>query len=135
MITRRTVQIKGLYGTTCVTADVVGDWACHENVDAPGQWVITLLPLGLNLGPRWATFLSRDRAIRAAQAIARMRNDWARITQADLTPELKTRIKRVVTRYGAVRGPNSIAQLADRNVFGAVVTRRLNNYAMPEPMP
>ena len=132
MITRQTIQILGLFGHRFIAAYRLGDWAAHENVDIPGQWVLTLLPLGLNLPTRWATFSTSGRAILAMREITRVRNDWSVITQADMTKELGRRLKHICIRCGSIsNAPNSLAHRVDTNRFGKPASKRQNGYRMP----
>jgi hypothetical protein len=132
MIERRTIEIMGLLGPRHVPALVRGDWAAHENVDVPGLYVLTILPLGFCLPPFWASFPTALKAVRAMKQIALLRNDWHRITQADLTLQLKAQIQSITARCGAIRGPHAIAQIADRSPLGLPMTSRPNGYRSPE---
>lgn len=136
MIERRSIEIRGLCGTRQVPVALVrGDWAVHENIDVPGLYVLTLLPLGFCLPPYWASFPSALKATRAMNAIVRLRNDWHRITQADLTVALKAKIQKIVKRCGAIEGPHAIAQAADTSALGKPMQQRPNGYRHPELMP
>lgn len=116
------------HGVTHVEAKCFGDWATHEHLDVPGLWVLTLLPLGMNLPPDWCSFPSEGHAIAAMTDVARLRNSWAVVTQADFTPELGKRLKEIAAKHGAVEGPLGIAVEADRNRLGRKIDVRPNGY-------
>lgn len=128
----RTPTTVGRYGLREIPAMRLGDWAAHRSVDMPGQYVITLLPLGLVLPPDFATFLSIEAACRATASIARLRNDWHQIVQADLTPALRDRIKAICARCGAIDdAPVGIQAHADKSLFGRTMSARPNGYEQP----
>jgi hypothetical protein len=130
MIEARQIEIAAGFGRTvrCVEAKCVGDWAVHPHLDVPGLYVITLLPLGLSLPPDWCSFEIEDHAVQAMLAIARLRNSWSVVTQADLTPDLRDHLKAITARHGAVEGPLGVAVRADHNRFGRKVGTRPNGY-------
>lgn len=122
------ITVRGFFGSASVPCRRIQDWAVHAQVGIPGLYAITLVPAGLCLPQLWASFDDHRKAIAAARAIARMRNDWHRIEQADLTPALGARLKAICARYGAVQGPNAFTAEIDRDKYGAPLEGRLNGY-------
>jgi hypothetical protein len=127
--TRARITIRGLAGDRQIAALRLGDWAVHRNVDKPEHYLLTLLPLGLCLPPNWCSFARLEDAARAAAAIARMRNSWAQIVQADLTLELAAKLREIAVACGAVRGPTALTIEADHSPLGLPLTVRPNGYA------
>lgn len=130
MIAQRTIEIAQGFGRAVsrVEAQCFGEWAVHQHVDAPHLFVITLLPLGLNLPPDWCSFPSEQQAVAAMIDIARLRNSWAVVTQADFTAELKQQLLEIAKRHGAIEGPLGIAAKADHNRLGQRLSVRPNGY-------
>ena len=63
------------------------------------------------------------------EEIARLRNSWSVVTQADFTIALRDQLQEIVKRHGAYSdGPVGIAALANRTVLGRKVSQRLNGY-------
>lgn len=125
----RTIQIaQGFGGKTEVEARCYGDWAAHRHLDVPALWVLTLLPLGLNLPPDWCSFPSEERAVDAMIEIAMLRNSWSVVTQSDFTRDLKEQLVAIAAKHGAVEGPLGMAAHADRNRFGRRLNERPNGY-------
>ena len=60
--------------------------------------------------------------------IARLRNSWAVVTQADFTRELKEQLMAIAASHGAVSGPLGIAVQADHNRMGQRLQTRPNGY-------
>ncbi len=127
---RRLIEIRPSLGTIRhVEAIVYGDWAAHAFVDDRSRFTITIVPLGLSLPPDWCLFDTLEQACAATEEIARLRNSWSQITQADFTIALRDQLQEIVKRHGARSdGPVGIAALADRTVLGRKVTQRLNGY-------
>jgi hypothetical protein len=111
-----------------IGALVYGDWAAHRHVDDPELWVLTLLPLGLNLPPDWCSFRSSDSACAAMIEMAGLRNSWSIITQVDLTLSLKAQLQSIAANHGAIEGPLGIQALADRDRLGRLIAQRPNGY-------
>jgi hypothetical protein len=130
MIETRTIEIAQGFGhaVSQIEAKCFGDWAVHPYLDDPALWVITLLPLGLNLPPDWCSFPSEQQAVDAMIEVSSLRNSWAVVTQADFTRELKEQLMAIAQKYGAVEGPLGIAAQADHNRLGARINRRPNGY-------
>jgi hypothetical protein len=127
---RRSIQIAQGFGrpVPTVEAQCFGEWATHRHVDDPSLWVITLLPLGLNLPPDWCSFPSEQHAAGAMVDIARLRNSWGLVTQADFTLALKQQLMAIAQKHGAVEGPVGIAVKADHNRQGRRIDSRPNGY-------
>lgn len=133
MIRRQNIELRGALAdpVLAVTGWRLGDWAVHEAAGMPGRFTITLLPLGMCLPTDWATFERSGDALRAMIVIVRLRNDWHRIEQADLTVVLKARLQDICSRHRAMaRAPVGFAQVADHDFFG-LAADRLNGYASP----
>lgn len=130
MLEARTIQIAPGFGRPVneIDAQCFGDFAVHQHIDVPGLYVITLLPLGLNLPPDWCSFRSEEPAVAAMIDMARLRNDWSVITQADLTLALKAKLQAIAAKHGAIEGPIGIAVKADHNRLGRKVETRPNGY-------
>lgn len=124
------IKVEGLAGLADVKAWRHGDWAVHRQIAEPMLWCITFVPLGRTLPLVWASFDGCGRAVGAMVEIARLRNDWSRVTQADLTPVLGARLQEVCRRHGAVEGPVQVALDADVGLAGRAQPR-LNGYALP----
>lgn len=137
LIRRERIELRG----TFISADVfpvtgwrLGDWATHEAPGMPGRFCLTLLPLGLCLPTDWATFEREGDAILAMRAIVRMRNDWSRIEQADLTLTMKARLQDICRHCRALaRAPVGFAREADRDYLD-LPADRLNGYVAPRQM-
>lgn len=127
---RRLIEIRrGLGPVSHVEAVIFGDWAAHRFLDDRSRFTITILPLGLSLPPDWCLFDTLEQASAAAEEIARLRNSWSVVTQADFTIALRDQLQEIVKRHGARSdGPVGIAALADRTVLGRKVSQRLNGY-------
>jgi hypothetical protein len=131
MITElKTVAITQGFGrkVSHVEAHCFGDWAVHRHIDDPALWVITLLPLGMNLPPDWCSFLSEEQAVGAMVDIARLKNSWAVVTQADLSLAMKAQMQEIAAKHGAAEGPLGMAAKADHNRFGRRIDVRPNGY-------
>lgn len=130
MIEARTIEIRRGLGTKShVEALCFGDWAAHRHLDVPSLYVLTLLPLGTNMPPDWCSFPTEQQAVDAMIEIARLKNSWAVVTQADMTKALEADLKRIAAKHGAVEGPLGIAVKADRCMFGKALDRRPNGYS------
>lgn len=132
-VTKRTIEIRpGFTGRRSkIEGYVYGEFAAHRHVDTDELWVITLLPLGLNLPPDWCSFKTLERACDAMIEISRLKNSWAVATQEDFTLELKAQLIGIAQRHGAVEGPLGMQVLADRDRFGRVIEQRPNGYQAP----
>lgn len=127
-VTRRTIAVRSLMGNRQVRAWCFGEWAVHANVDVPDRYVLTLMPLGLCMPPDWCWFGDVQAALRAAVAFQRLRNDWAVVTQSDLTLALKEQLRAIARRCGSGQGPSALTIDADLTVDGREAPR-LNGYA------
>lgn len=125
---RRRITVRGLRGDSVVEAWCLGDWAAHRQIDEPDHWCLTLLPIGLSLPFVWASFPTLGRAVRAMRDIVRVRNDWHRVGQPDLTADLGGQIKAICARHGAVHGAVQAKWPADVNLLGLQSAQRLNGY-------
>lgn len=134
MICRERIELRAGWAMGAVLPLIgwrLGDWAAHEAAGMPGRFCLTLLPLGLCLPTDWATFEREGDAILAMRAIVRMRNDWHRIEQVDLTLVLKSRLQAICRHSNALRvAPVGFSQVADRDFLGNK-TDRLNGYVAP----
>jgi hypothetical protein len=133
MLQVKTIEIRrGFTGSQShVQAACFGDWAAHRHLDDPSIFVLTLMPLGLNMPPDWCSFRTELQAVSAMTEISRLKNSWAVVTQADLTKPLKAELQRIAKRHGAVEGPIGMAVKADRDRFGRQIDRRPNGYSAP----
>lgn len=128
----RTPTSVGEHGARRLEALRLGDWAVHRSIDCGDHFVITLLPLGLCLPPDFASFRTERAACAAVVEIVRIRNDWHRIEQADLTIALRDQITAICARHGALMdGPVGVQGHADRTLMGRSKSSRLNGYAQP----
>jgi hypothetical protein len=128
---KRAIQLQPGFGANVRTeteAACFGDWAAHQHLDVPDLWVLTLLPLGLNLPPDWCSFPSEAQAVDAMIEIARLRNSWSVVVQADFTRELKVQLMAIAEKHGAVEGPLGAAAQADTNRLGMKQRARPNGY-------
>lgn len=134
MIRRERIELRAGWAVGSVLPAIgwrLGDWAAHASAGMPGRFSLTLLPLGLCLPTDWATFEREGDAILAMRAIVRMRNDWHRIVQADLTLALKSRLQAICRHSGALAvAPVGFAQVADQDFLGNA-SDRLNGYVAP----
>lgn len=130
-LARQTIELRGGPLSPVAPLEVAAwrfkDWAVHAQVEGGDLWNITLLPLGLRLNSTWASFTTRDAAVRAMIEIANLRNGWHRVEQSDFTQDLKLRLMNITRRHGAVAGPVGIVQRADLNMLG-LKAGRLNRY-------
>jgi hypothetical protein len=129
---KRMIHIRPGFGAnthrTEIEAVCYGDWATHQHLDVPDLWVLTLLPLGLNLPPDWCSFPTETQATEAMVEIAMLRNSWSVVTQADFTRDLKVRLMAIAARHGAVEGPLGAAAQADTSRLGKKLDVRPNGY-------
>ena len=129
LLTRQSIELRGVLSPVIrVMAWRLGDWAVHEMPDMPGRWCLTLLPLGQCLPTDWASFAKRSQAVAAMVEIARLKNGWHRVTQDDLTKEMKARLQEICRRRGALKGPVGFCAPAGINALGAACAP-LNRYA------
>lgn len=115
---RRRITVRGMFSDSVVDAWCLGDWAAHWQIDEPDRWCLTLMPIGMSLPFVWASFPTFRRAVKAMRDIARMRNDWHLVRQADLTKELGDRLKAICLRHGAEHGAVQAQWPADRTLLG-----------------
>lgn len=101
----QTVQIARRGGTLSeVAAHRYQEFAVHRPLlHEPDmfrvRWVITHLPTARQVA---CEFKSLDAAAEAAVEIAKLRNDWAIVSDQDLTPELKQQVSEIVNRLGGL---------------------------------
>lgn len=130
LATRCSVTVRGLLGDNQVDAWRLGDWAAHRQIDTPDLYGLTLLPIGLSLPFCWASFTMLHHAVGAMREIARMKNSWSVVTQADFTFALRDRLMAICAHHGAVEGLAQLQWPADRGLLGRPIGR-LNGYAAP----
>lgn len=129
--TRSRVTVRGILGEHQVEAWRLGDWAAHGQIDTPGLYGLTLLPLGMSLPFCWASFTKLHHAIAAMREIARLKNSWSIVTQADFTFALRDRLTAICAHHGAIEGPTQMQWPADRDLLGLPLRDRANGYALP----
>jgi hypothetical protein len=122
------IAVRGLTGMTDVYAWRLGDWAAHRQLDTPQLFGLTLLPIGLSLPFCWASFRTLVAAAAAMREVARLRNSWSIVTQADFTAALRAQLETICRRHGAIEGPIQMQWPADTPLYGGA---RLNGYRDP----
>lgn len=122
------LTLRGLFANSEVAGWRLGDWAAHRQLAHPDLWCLTHMPTALSLPLVWASFERLPDAVAAMRTIARLKNSWARVTQADFTIELGARIRDICERHHAIAGPLQWAQDANKSVLGLNSTRRWNDY-------
>lgn len=131
MLDRAVIELRGGFSVGCAVLRVpalrLGEWAVHRQIDIDGRFGLTLLPLGLCLPQDWATFSTVKDAVTAMRRISLLRNDWALVSQGDLTAALGARIRRICKLCGAVTAPVGITADADAPLRGCH-GHRLNGY-------
>jgi hypothetical protein len=81
-----------------------GDFAVHRGEEADllkGDWTITHLPTGRALASEFRTF---ERAVDAMVEVARLRNDWAVISDEDIDDDLKIKCRDIISKFGGYIG-------------------------------
>jgi hypothetical protein len=127
-----TITVRGMLATSSVRAWRLGDWAAHQQISNPELYALTLLPIGLSLPFVWASFASLGAAVGAMRDIARLRNSWGVVTQADFTRSLRDQLMEICQRHGAIEGPIQMVADCDRGSLGVLPGARLNGYAATE---
>lgn len=132
LIEPATIELRGALAASPVLrvrGYRLGAWAAHDAPGLAGRWALSLLPLGTCLPTDWALFARLADALGALRAVACMRNDWHRVTQADFDARLKARLMDICRRHRAVpRGPVGFCAPADTDFYGRRAGR-LNGYA------
>lgn len=104
-------MVRGALRNRKIWAWIHGAWAVHAQFAQPDLYCITHSMLGLTLPLEWASFLSEGQAMEAAMDVQRVRDDWLRITQRDLSPDLAERLHDICQRHGGLR--EMVQQLTD----------------------
>jgi hypothetical protein len=113
-----------------ITAKVHGSWAAHKHLDVPSLWVLTCLPIGLNLPPDWCSFPSEELAVAAMVEIEQLSNSWHIATQEHFSdPGMGRKLREIARRNGAVEGPLGLVGKVDHSALGRKLHTRPNGYS------
>jgi len=112
-----------------IEAAVGQNWAAHRHLDVHGLWVLTCLPIGLNLPPDWCSFPTEEQAIAAMNEIERLSNSWHVVTPQHFSdPEMGRKLREIAKRNSAVAGPLGAIGMMDHNMMGKRLPHRPNAY-------
>jgi len=113
-----------------IPAKVHESWAAHQHLDVSSLWVLTCLPIGLNLPPDWCSFPTEKQAIAAMVEIERLSNSWHVATQEHFSdPEMGRKLREIAQRNGAVEGPLGLVGKVDHSALGRRLAARPNGYS------
>jgi hypothetical protein len=119
LFTIETVDLPTWQGPRRMPVHRYQEFAVHrwDVTDMFDRWRVTHLPSGHMVS---RNFPNIDQAAEAAVAIARLRNDWAVIQEADLTPELRDKVREITARFGGEIVEHERPSIrSERNGYGA----------------